>query len=507
METPLDLSAAVDLSRHPEMEAEMAFIAQVLNQDQVEMAVFAQAAGFAERALSREPGNAMLVFILGTLYLKAEKNGLAECLLRYSLSLKWSQASALNLSFLLQSTGRSSEASAILHCIVEENPTDTRALANLSGSYVNVHDPDEAIKWADKLLEIDPQNSDALWNKSLSLLEKGEWEEGWKLYRHGATLDVGNLTQRKRRSENVPYWDGSKEATVFVYGEQGVGDEIMGYGMVSELIEHVSGRVVLETHPRLVTIARAAFGDRIPIYGTRKCPEGELTWPANFQPTHRIPLLGLAEFFRSSGPAWQEQHIPYLQELLPENVPEVVDAPMATLRYGGSSRVFTVGLSWAGGSAVTKAADRSVPLDMLVENVIEKFDGNEIDWVSLQYDPADNPGAAKLEIDRVNAKYGINIRHNQEIANDLTLCYGRLLPSLDAVVTVCTSLVHAAGAFCTVPTFVMTPHDVAWRYGLEGRHMPIYGQHIRTIRQEIGKDWDPVFKQVCDEIRNMRVPK
>jgi len=491
---PLDLSVAVDLARHPEMESELEFISAVLNENEVEMRVFAQAAGYAERALSREPDNAMLVFILATLYLKAEKLGLAEVLFKHSLNLQWTASTALNLSFLLQSTGRTMYAREHLLRILAADPHDQRALANMSGACINMHTPDEAIKYADQLLAIDPENSDGLWNKSLAFLEKGEWAEGWKLYRHGATLSQGNQTQRKRRFEDIPYWDGS-EGAVVVYGEQGVGDELMGYGMINEMIERVNGKMVLETHPRLVTIARAAFGTRIPVYGTRKVSEADLAWPQHFDFTHRIPLLGLAEYFRPDADSWQNQHAAYLPCMPFDALPNAAAARLDTLLAGAK---VSIGLSWVGGSALTKGAERSMTLGYLVENFCLKFDQSQVNWVSLQYDPAETPGAAAEEVARVNDKYGIDIRHDQDIVNDLTLCYGWLIQEVDSIVSVCTSLVHAAGAFCKdgPTTHVLAPYEIAWRYGLEGAHMPIYGQHILMHRQQRDGDWLPVLERL-----------
>ena len=69
---------------------------------------------------------------------------------------------------------------------------------------------------------------------------------------------------------------------------------------------------------------------------------------------------------------------------------------------------------------------------------------------------------------------------------------GALIASLDCVVTVCSTVVHLAGALGAT-TLVLAPQQAEWRYLLEGPSMPWYPS-VRLFRQARSADWDPVVE-------------
>jgi ADP-heptose:LPS heptosyltransferase len=71
----------------------------------------------------------------------------------------------------------------------------------------------------------------------------------------------------------------------------------------------------------------------------------------------------------------------------------------------------------------------------------------------------------------------------------------RLVASCDLVISVCTSVIHLAGAL-GVPCWVMTPKWPAWRYQNTGG-MPWY-RSVRLYRApEVGQDaWKPVVEKI-----------
>ena len=82
----------------------------------------------------------------------------------------------------------------------------------------------------------------------------------------------------------------------------------------------------------------------------------------------------------------------------------------------------------------------------------------------------------------------------------------RLVASCDLVISVCTSVIHLAGAL-GVPCWVMTPKNPAWRYQNQGK-MPWY-RSVRLYRQPETKQdsWVPVIQQIgadLDEMANAK---
>ena len=74
-----------------------------------------------------------------------------------------------------------------------------------------------------------------------------------------------------------------------------------------------------------------------------------------------------------------------------------------------------------------------------------------------------------------------------------------LISALDLVITVCSTVVHLAGALGR-PTWVLAPHAPAWRYLLAGREMPWYPSVV-LYRQSSHGDWNGVLSTVASDLQ------
>jgi len=147
---------------------------------------------------------------------------------------------------------------------------------------------------------------------------------------------------------------------------------------------------------------------------------------------------------------------------------------------------FRVGISWTGGLKEGRIQKRSVPLSYWksILNV------PNIEFVSLQYTDC------KEELDLVNTLGGYDIKTMDEyVKADDYYETTRLVASCDLVISVCTSVIHLAGAL-GVPCWVMTPKHPAWRYQNQGK-MPWY-RSIRLYRQPENKQdaWMKVVSKI-----------
>jgi hypothetical protein len=140
---------------------------------------------------------------------------------------------------------------------------------------------------------------------------------------------------------------------------------------------------------------------------------------------------------------------------------------------------FRVGISWTGGQKAGRVQTRSVPLPWWPSIL-----NNQCEFVSLQYTDCD----AELE---VMAKQGYDIKTFPEVKAEDYYETAKLVMSCDLIITVCTSVVHLAGAL-GVPCWVMVPSRPAWRYGVSGP-MPWY-RSVRLYRQR--DSWMPVVERV-----------
>lgn len=337
---------------------------------------------------------------------------------------------------------------------------------NLSTLYINEGNPEGGLEYAHRALELDPDNAQAHWNLGLILLEMCEWERGFEEYEAG--LFSGDRPNRQF-GENIPYWNGETDKTVVVYGEQGMGDEIMFSSCVPEISKDT--RVILECHPRMENLFRRSFPEVFDFYPTRK--EGTIDWPTAYPIGYRVGIGSLFKFYG------MHVHEPYLK---PD--PEKVAAYRERLEATGHGPY--IGIGWYGGTLKTRHDQRSFKLKQLLPLLEQKAT-----FVSLQYtEDADE------KVQRFYEDTGIRIHHWPEVVRardyDDTVA---LIAALDLCILPCTTAVHVCGAIGQ-NCWTLTPDKKAWRYcnRSDPEHMPMYGNHVELIHQN--GSWETTIDSV-----------
>lgn len=436
----------------------------------------------AERAfnylLDRNKGNPDLWFFSGTCAMQRGYRAQAEIMLKKCLSIDPGAVAAYNnLGSVYKEENRDKEAEECFRKAIKIFPKTKdeavqREIAdiwnNLATLYVNNGTPDKAIEYCNKGLEVEPNNTKLLWNKSLAELEKGDWKQGWKDYE----ADRDGKKRKKRDYGDIPVWDGTPGKTVIVYGEQGIGDEILFMSMINDLKKKCN--VIIDCHPRMANIFRDSFPD-IPVYGTRK--EEFTTWHNLYKVDAKIACGSLGQFFRNSDEDFPK-HEGYL--VADKAIVQKYKEKLAAL--GSRPKI---GISWKGGYMSTRKDLRTIFLDKW-----RKIFEIDADFISLQY-----THNAHKEAEEAEKLFGVKIHHWQDTIDDYDETAG-LVKSLDLVISVCTSVIHLSGAL-NVPCFVLTPARPAWRYGIERRDMVWYPSV--TLYRQTRDGWEDVMSNVKED--------
>lgn len=449
-----------------------------------------------EFLLQHDRDNHGLVFLLGVCFMRQKRWRLAEIFFQRALDMAKRKGVDFaeahnNMGFVLTAENYNKEALEHFDRAIDLKDDEPAFYNNKATLYVNAGQPNTCLEWTNKALALKPDDPDALWNRGLANLELGNWADGWSGYRAGLQITKWSTGRRKRRQYHeggTPLWDGTPGKTVVIYGEQGVGDEILAASMIPDM-EKVAN-VIYETHPRLVDIMRYSFGERFPIYGTRK--ETDVLWPPFHHIDAQLPIMQLGEYFRRRDADFPRT--PYLKPY-----PGFVESYRSRLASLGPKP--KIGISWKGGGITTRHDLRSLPLDRW----LPIFASIDADWFSLQYDPAERPGLNAPIVEQFHNDHGVELHHWPDVLNDLDECYGGFLHALDLVISVNTSIVHACGAY-GIPCWTLTPSRCAWRYNVPGavsvgdERMIWYGDHVRQYRQK-GVNWDAVIQRVADDLR------
>lgn len=434
--------------------------------------------------INQAPDDPGVLFLLANTYLIQGYNGLSIALLRRALCMEPSNP-AIHCNLASAYKGEEMNEHAERHLIIANAMReDSDYLANLAALWVNRGHPERGIPYGERALDLCSTNAKAAWNLALLRLENLEFDKGFAGYLSG--IDSGDrlLKPFYRRDPQtgektvLPMWRRETGRRVVVYGEQGIGDEILFASAIEDLSKECES-LVIDCHPRLVGCFRRSFADLpnvIAVHGNRK--EDDVSWAEMYDLEYRLPMGNLFHLYRGDG------KFPRKQYLTPD--PEKMESYRKRLEALGPGPY--IGFSWAGGSKRTHTSFRSAKLGTFRE----LFD-LPATFVSLQYTDV---GA---KIDRFN-EGDVRLHSMTDAVKafdyDETIA---LIGALDLVVSVCTAVVHVAGAIGK-QCLVMTPFQRAWRYAPSMR-MYQYGDWVWQHHKGETETWEEYVPGVVDEVR------
>jgi tetratricopeptide (TPR) repeat protein len=358
---------------------------------------------------------------------------------------------------------------------VRLEPGSAPALVALGKALEVGGDTAAAFEAYEAALHVDPQSVDAHVSRATILLSREQFGAGWD-----------EFEWRRRVPEQAPVhdrfpfpdWDAADLSgrTVLFYAEQGLGDQIMYASCLPDVLRRAD-RVVIDCDPRLVTLFRRSFPQAV-VRGGQQSDDGR--WTAEHGIHLKLAGASAPRFLRRS-PEDFPAHAGYLR---PD--PGKVQKWKQRLAALGPERA--VGLSWRGGVQRTGRAWRSLEIDALLP--LLRLPG--LRFVSLQYD------AAEEELARLHAATGIRVHHWPEAIDDYDET-AALLCALDVTVSVCTAVIHLAGALGQ-PVWILAPIAPDARYGLAGERMRWYPS-ARMFRQPSFGDWRTVVTGVANEMK------
>jgi hypothetical protein len=281
--------------------------------------------------------------------------------------------------------------------------------------------------------------------------------------------------QSKGQQFPQPWWLGEPLAgrSLLAWAVQGLGDQIMFCNPVPDLIR-AGERLVLQCDPRLERLFARSFPG-VTVVPRGKEGRGRIERAA---PELQVPMSQLPVYLRRSRESFP-RHRGYLRA-----APARVEHWRERLEALGPGA--KIGVSWVGGTAKTGKARRSMALDDWLP--LLRLPG--LRFVSLQYTDC------SAELARLRDAHGIEVAHWQEAIDDYDET-AALVSALDAVASVCTAVVHLAGALDR-PAYVAVPWWPAWCFMLEGEEMPWYPS-VRLFRQASPADWQPVIERIAAE--------
>ena len=311
-----------------------------------------------EPSLAAHPNDPNLLYVTGNCRLARGQYEEATAMYERALSAAPDFAAVLlNLGFVHRQQHRLEEARTALRRYVTLNPADPAGWLNLTSTYVNEGEPSAGEAVAREALAHCPSSPDIRWNLGLLLLEQGKWRKGWQEYRHRFDTTVltapgyGFAGRGPRRLRSIDEIRAGE--TVVCHGEQGLGDEILFAGILTEFIADVQARgatLVLDCNQRL----RSLFGRNFAVEllsndaaDTAAARGQSIDWV--------MPIGDLAGLYRND-----DADFPVRAGYLAAD-PGKTAALRAALSARANGRPL-VGIAWSGGTLRTHSACRTIPV-------------------------------------------------------------------------------------------------------------------------------------------------
>lgn len=417
--------------------------------------------------LNQNPDDVYALFILGAAYSKAGMYGMALQFFEKCAELKPDRTEAwVNAGLAYQGMNMLDAAEQRYLKGWRTGKTATVA-SNLASLYVDKCEWSKATEWANKALAIDPQFNAARASLGMAQLAGGDFS-GFVNLAH----TVNNRFRKAIQYQDEPIWDGTKGQTVLVYGEQGLGDEIMYSSILEDAAKDAN--ILVECDERLEGLFRRSFPD-LTIHGTRR---SDSDWVDAYKLDASIPSGMLTKLYRTKRESFSGKR--YL-----------IADPERRLQwralFDSWGKRPKIGICWSGGSPHCKQEFRQMGLEAF-RPLIEAVDA---DFVSLQYKDAE----AEIEAS------GLPVRHIKRAVQspdyDDTAAF---VAELDMVIGVHTTVHHLAGAL-GVPGLIYVPSKTLWLYAGE---FPWYGS-ASLFRQNKGETWAQTVKRSLNDQRLCRL--
>ncbi len=379
---------------------------------------------------------------------------------------------------LFRDLGEYEEGARHIETALRLSPGSADVLCNYSMVLSHQGRLEEMISLCDELLAARPNMQEVRLNRALALLKSGDYLRGWEGYKARMVVRSNFVP----RGFPYPEWQGQELAgkTVLVYGEQGLGDEIMFASCLSDLIARAE-RCVIDCSPKLERLFRRSFAGVV-VHGAPQT-EHDTSWLSGMSPIdYQVAIGSLPLHFRRSGADFR-RHSGYLTA-------DPVRVENWRRRLAELDPGLKVGISWAGGMLSTRQSLRSTSLS----DWLPIFRTEGCRFVSLQY------GDRKLEVAALDREHGVTLHHWPQAIDDYDET-AALVSALDLVISVQTAIVHLSGAL-GMPTWVMIAAAPEWRYLDRGETMPWYPS-VRVWRQQTLGHWQGVIDHVTAELRRI----
>lgn len=363
-----------------------------------------------------------------------------------------------NLARIKNVNGEIDSSITLCKNALAERPNFVSVLCCLADNYSCLGNTQEANRVYRRALALDENDDLTNWHYALSLLRDSNFDEGWKQYRWGF---------KRKKNGRGPYiadrskeWDGSESCTsLLIWGEQGIGDQIMFFKFLKYLPESIREIYVKFDERLLDSLKNRTLIQKAITFSSSDIPQTQA----------QVPVGNLTCHLWKKYEQDQTRSSPFLRRI--------------QINTTGRLRI---GVCWRGGITERMQKKRSFPLGLFKR--IKALRNEATQLVCLQYN------ALNEEITYLKTVFGDDLsipKYDPIKRVDLWIDH---IDSCDLIISADNSCVHFSGAL-GIPTLVLLPFHPDFRWERNGSSTHWY-QSLTLLRNANQLSIDELASQV-----------
>lgn len=384
-----------------------------------------------------------------------------------ALSMRPAFPEALNQrGLILNGLGRPADALACFDNALSLRPDYTEALNHRGNALMRLNRFLEARADYEKANQISPFDDYTNWNLCLCLLLTSHFDAGWEKYEaRWSSVGIG-----VKPFFHKPQWKGNfVEGTLLIWGEQGLGDQIIYSSMLNEMarwarkliiaIDHRLHPLYTRSFPSLVitTLEQAIISDEFDI---------------------QVAMGNLGQHLRHDTTEFLRHRSAFLQA-----------DPVRTeglRQHLAQQETRICGISWFSNNK-SVGQEKS----MRLHDLLPVLRMTEFEFVDLQY------GDTTAERNALYRDTGIDVIRVPSIDawNDID-GLAALVNACDIIITISNTTAHIAGALGKTVLLMLPYSQGRFWYWQTERTDTLWYPNVRVFRQSRDGDWDSIIEQV-----------
>ena len=433
---------------------------------------YEEALTYSNKCINLDPNNLVAISNRGIIYNHLKKFDLAiKDFDTVLLINKYDEKTLVNKGLSLKRIYKYDWALECLEDALKINSQSVEALCNKAGIYNDLDSPKEAKKNYMEALRINPNLPEANYGLAYIHLSQLDFEKGWQYFKWRFYNKKTNIDYFKSEKKE---WDGdSSIKKLFIWSEQGIGDQIM-FGSILKDLESESFEVLIYINNKIKKIFERSFPKFIFINELKEADK--INYDAH------ISLIDLAKIYRKSIHDFTNNSSAYL-----------IDDKTKTKNY--SQRINlkerVCGLSWHSNNSDI-GVDKSISLELFKPI----FDLKIFKFINLQY------GDVSKDLHKIKNNFDNEILNFEDI--DLFEDIDELLSiikSCNLIITSSNSTAHLAGAL-GIPTYLLVPKSRGkiW-YWTAINNKSYWYKSINIIEQEKPNSWFEPIKELSSILK------